>query len=209
MRVGKTIDRGKALLETDFLLFRGAGRLAIPLAEVRAAQANDGVLVVQFGAKTASFELGRRAEAWAAKITKPKGALEKLGLTGGARVALVGDFDDAFRAAVVAVGARATMGAKGTGYDHVLFAAERVSDLARVEKLAKLLLPRGGLWIVYPKGKKEPGAIREADVLARGRAAGLKDVKVMRFSETHTGLRFVIPRAARGGARSAKAKKGG
>ena len=46
------------------------------------------------------------------------------------------------------------------------------------------------LWVVYPKGKKE---ITENEVLAAGRKAGLKDVKVVGFSPTHTALKFVIP----------------
>jgi len=46
------------------------------------------------------------------------------------------------------------------------------------------------LWVVYPKGRKE---ITEGDVLGAGRKAGLKDVKVVGFSLTHTALKFVIP----------------
>jgi hypothetical protein len=46
-----------------------------------------------------------------------------------------------------------------------------------------------GLWVVYPKGKK---ALTEADVLGAGRKAGLKDVKVVGFSATHTALKFVV-----------------
>jgi len=52
----------------------------------------------------------------------------------------------------------------------------------------------GALWIVYPRGIK---AVTQNEVLAAGRALGLLDVKVVRFSETHTALRFVTPRAAR------------
>lgn len=33
--------------------------------------------------------------------------------------------------------------------------------------------------------------------MAAGRAAGLVDNKTARISETHTGLRFVIPKASR------------
>ena len=40
-------------------------------------------------------------------------------------------------------------------------------------------------------------AIREVEVIERGRTAGLKDVKVASFSATHTALKFVIPVAAR------------
>jgi hypothetical protein len=39
--------------------------------------------------------------------------------------------------------------------------------------------------------------IRAMDVLEAGRAAGLKDTKVARFSETHTAHRFTIPLEAR------------
>jgi len=67
-------------------------------------------------------------------------------------------------------------------------------QLERVAKLAAGMQPAGALWVIYPKGK---AAIREIDVIEAGRAAGLKDVKVARFSETHTALKFVVPRAAR------------
>jgi hypothetical protein len=46
------------------------------------------------------------------------------------------------------------------------------------------------LWIVYPKGQK---SITENDVITAGRKTGLKDVKVVGFSSTHTALKFVIP----------------
>jgi hypothetical protein len=46
------------------------------------------------------------------------------------------------------------------------------------------------LWVVYAKGRKE---MSELDVLNAGRKAGLKDVKVVGFSATHTALKFVIP----------------
>ncbi len=50
------------------------------------------------------------------------------------------------------------------------------------------------LWIVYPKGQK---CITENDVLSAGRKAGMKDVKVVGFSPTHTALKFVIPLSQR------------
>ena len=52
----------------------------------------------------------------------------------------------------------------------------------------------GHIWVVAPKGRQD---IREADVLAAGRAAGLKDTKVARFSDTHTAHRFTIPLESR------------
>lgn len=43
---------------------------------------------------------------------------------------------------------------------------------------------------VRPKGTP---AIADTDVIAAGRAAGLVDVKVVRFSATHTAEKLVIP----------------
>jgi hypothetical protein len=54
--------------------------------------------------------------------------------------------------------------------------------------------PGGALWMIYPKGVRH---ITQDDVLRVGRALGLLDVKVVSFSDTHTGLRFVAPRAKR------------
>lgn len=39
--------------------------------------------------------------------------------------------------------------------------------------------------------------IKESDVFAAGRESGLVDVKVVRFSESHTGIKLVIPVARR------------
>ncbi len=78
----------------------------------------------------------------------------------------------------------------GSKADLVFFAAQKSSDLARMSKLKARLNPRGGLWVVYPKGV---AAIREVEVIEAGRAAGLKDIKVVSFSATHTALRFALP----------------
>jgi hypothetical protein len=50
--------------------------------------------------------------------------------------------------------------------------------------------------VVAPKGRADP---TERDVLAAGREAGLTDVKVAKFSDTHTAHKFVIPRERRDG----------
>jgi hypothetical protein len=75
-----------------------------------------------------------------------------------------------------------------------LLAADSLGDLAGVKSAAGAMKDSAGLWIVYPKGRK---AITEHDVRGAGLRAGLTDVKVASFSETHTGLKFVIPVAKR------------
>jgi hypothetical protein len=76
----------------------------------------------------------------------------------------------------------------------IFFAVDSKEGLGAVQKISKSMKGAAALWIVYPKGQKH---ITENDVLAAGRQAGLKDVKVVGFSATHTALKFVIPLSRR------------
>lgn len=190
--LGGRTSRGRAYLETDALIFRGAFRLAIPLTGMTAVRVRDGRLTVQFSGEAATFALGARAQKWAEKILHPKSLLDKLGVKPGDNVAVVGikdaDFLDKLRARTH-VHSRVS-----AGHDAIFMLADRRSVLTRLGPLRRALAPTGGVWIVAPKGVQE---ITEADVLAGGRKAGLVDVKVVRFSETHTAHKFVIPKMRR------------
>jgi hypothetical protein len=187
VRVGGRASNGTALLETDELVFRGDFRLRIALKTTKRVEADGDVLVIETADGTvARFDVGRLAAKWAEKIRSPPSRLDKLGVTGESKVALIGAFDDDFTKELAA--RAACVGARAASL--VLFAASSAKDLARVAALRKKLPDDGALWIVYPKGRKE---IREADVLESGRATGMKDVKVARFSDTHTALKFVVP----------------
>ena len=50
------------------------------------------------------------------------------------------------------------------------------------------------IWAIYPKGVQ---VIREAEVRAAAKQHGLVDVKNASFSDTHSGLKLVIPVAQR------------
>ena len=78
--------------------------------------------------------------------------------------------------------------------DVLFFGASQQADLKTVNKLLPSLASNGALWVVYPKGRKE---ITERQVLQAGRDAGLFDVKVVSYSPTHTGLKFVRPKDKR------------
>jgi len=185
---------GKAQLETDYLLFRSppSDRLKILFKDLTAVKASAGVLKLEFAEGPAEFELGRAAEKWAAKILHPPSRLDKLGVKPGLKVRLVGEFEPDFRRELAERQAEAPEPRAKT--DLLFFAAETAADLKRMGKLAAGIEADGALWVVYPKGVT---AIREIEVLQTGREAGLKDVKVARFSETHTALKFVVPVAAR------------
>ena len=190
-RFGKQRSSGKALLETSELIFRGDFRLKIPFASIKSIKAGDGELRVQTADGLAVFELGEAAEKWRHKILHPKTRIEKLGVKPGAKISLIGEFDAEFLSELKALGKAA--GKEGGGKDDaetIFLAVSSREELSRLTKLAKAMKGAAGLWIVYPKGQK---AIAENDVLAGGRKVGLKDVKVVGFSSTHTALKFVVP----------------
>src|SRR5438270_5941382 len=88
LRLNGASHEGKALLETDELLFRGDAhggarrgfRLAIPLVSIRDVSGADGQLRVSFsgGDGDAVFVLGAQAEKWATRIRSPKPLIDKL-----------------------------------------------------------------------------------------------------------------------------------
>jgi hypothetical protein len=197
--------RGKALLETEELLFRGTMRLKIPRRDITAIATEDGALRVTFGGETATFMLGPLAEKWARGLATMKSRLEKLGVKKGLTVSVVGVRDPSFLNEVRdAVGSFAVDAPAGAS-DLIFYGVETAADLQRVRAMKAALKPEGGLWMVRPK--KGNGEVTEARAMAAGKAAGLVGVKVAAFSPTHTALKFVIPLADR--ARGAKKKPSG
>jgi hypothetical protein len=191
--LGKQKARGKALLETAELIFRGEDgglRLNIPFASIKSAKAVNGELRLEVSEGLAVFTLGANAEKWREKILNPKTRSEKLGVKANETVCLMGKFDDGFLAELGSCTKNVTSGKVAGAPDWIFFAVDSGRELSQVAKLAKSLKDRAGLWIVYPKGQKQ---ITENEVIAAGRKAGLKDVKVVGFSPTHTALKFVIP----------------
>ena len=193
-RFGKQESKGKALLETNEILFRGDFRLKIALREIRAVKAADGELLIDFPGGKAAFALGAYAERWAHKILHPKSVIEKLGLKAGQTIWVAGTADADFLKQLKEPGVKIAMGKPPKDCDMIFFGAETASELAKIKKVMTFLKKDGALWIIYPKGQS---VITEGDVLAAGRKTGLKDIKVVGFSDTHTALKFVVPLARR------------
>jgi len=186
-------SKGAALLETDQLLFKGTFRVAIPLKEVRSAKANSGDLTLRFDGRSITLKLGPFADKWASKILHPKGLFEKLGIKDGSRVTLLGVRDESLEERLTASQAHVSLRPEA-GADIIMFLVNTREELAKLPSLAGLIKKDGAIWIVYPKGKQ---VIRELDVIAAARQARLVDVKVVSFSESHTGLKLVIPKNRR------------
>jgi hypothetical protein len=195
VKTGGNRHLGKILLETSEILFRGETfRLRIPFAEIRGVSVQDSELLVKTRNGLAAFEIGSAAEKWRDKILHPKSRAEKLGIKPALRIHLAGVFDAAFVRELKAARAE-ILDARSSGSPAVVFLSiEAKNQQAAIQQQAKQLKGDQALWVVYPKGKKE---ITENDVIAAGRKAALKDVKVVSFSATHTALKFVIPLAKR------------
>jgi hypothetical protein len=194
LRFEGTSSRGTAWLEHKDLVFRGPRRLSIPLASITNATADDGVLSVRFQGQQAEFVVGDCASKWAARITNPPSRLDKLGVKPGMTLLVVGAVEPSFVSEVEARGARVSKRTPASGADMVFYAAHEKKALERLAELKTLIVAAGAIWVVRPKGQK---AITESDTMSAGKRAGLVDVKVVSFSDTHTAEKFVIPVAKR------------
>lgn len=157
---------GRALLETDELIFRGGGghRVALPLAALRNVKAENGELLFDAAADSFVLELGDKAEHWAERIRSPRSLLDKLDLKASHGVV-------------------------------VFLWAEAPAALKKLRVLARAIAPDGAVWVIHPKGAASK--VKDTDVFAVAKAAGLAATKVVRFSETHTAEKLVIPVAKR------------
>lgn len=182
--------RGKAHLETSEIIFRGAERLKIPFRDIKLVTAKDGELQVKTVEGVFVFDLGERAEKWREKIANPKSLVEKLGIKMGDLVSVFGTPDAEFLGRLMERKVAIEKGKTPAGVACVFLLAEEAEDLGKAKSIAGKIKESTALWVVYRKGRK---SITETDVIGAGRKAGLKDVKVVAFSTTHTALKFVIP----------------
>jgi hypothetical protein len=103
---------------------------------------------------------------------------------------VIGDVEKEFAKELKQSKAEVVADGSAGGADAVFLFVEGNGESENIAKAAKKIRGAAGLWVVYAKGRKE---ITERDVLGAGRKAGLKDVKVVGFSGTHTAMKFVIP----------------
>ena len=185
---------GRALLETDEIIVRGPLHLRIPLKTISAVAVSNGRLEVRHAGGSAVLHLGDQAARWAERIRSPKSRLEKMGISATTRVAVVGLDDAEFRAELEASGALVSYDRPPKDSRLIVFGAERIEDLERLSKLRTALAPDGVLWVVHRKGKE---GVKDVEIFAAARTAGLTSTKVARFSETHTAEKLVIPLGSR------------
>jgi hypothetical protein len=177
-------DEGRLQYEAPKLLFRGAQRRVWDAETLKGVQAEGGELVLADGSRFALGEV--QAPRWAEAINNPKSRLDKLGVTAGMRVAVLGVADEAIAGELAGRGALLVNDLEGL--DLLFYAADSAGELARIGELVPALADRGALWVVSRKGKA--ATVKDVEVMAAAKSFGLVDNKVVGFSETLTALRF-------------------
>jgi hypothetical protein len=118
----------------------------------------------------------------------------KLGVKPESRVSVLGVDDAAFQKELERAAAFVSIGRAAKASDLIFYGVTKESQLPRLERLKACIVSNGAIWVIRPKGRRD---ISEASVMAAGKLAGLVDVKVVAFSDTHTAEKFVIPVALR------------
>src|SRR3990172_216097 len=153
--VGDRSWDGKALLETDSLVFRSHAhtkrradfRLSIPFSAISSVEARNGALRVVHGRGSAVFELGAEAEKWAQRIANPKGLLDKLGVKPGMRASVIGIEDAAFLAELRSRTKDISIGAAEPASDLIFVAADTPDDMSRLSESRTRIKPQGAVWV--------------------------------------------------------------
>ena len=190
--VGRERAHVRAHLDSFALELSGGKKLRLPLSEVKTATVEGDLLRVTAGDARFTLRLGaKEAASWAKKILHPPTLADKLGVKSGLTIALVGERIAEIDAAVAAAANVKHAAAPTTSNLATADIAAVTLSPARAEKqiaaAAKKIGAKTALWLVYRKGIRPNGD----DIIRFARAAGLKDTKVSRISETHAALRFI------------------
>jgi hypothetical protein len=191
-RTGGGTGRAKILLETDEVILRGEVRARVPFRTLTAVEPGPAGLRLAWPDGEAIVELSEaEAARWADRIANPSSLLDKLGVKDGTTVVVLDVDDGAFQTELAG---RAVKVRKAGPAEVVVWGLDEPSDLSRLPSLIDWIRPAGALWAVWAKGRKE---LNENHVRDAALEAGLVDVKVARFSATHSALKLVVPKAKR------------
>ena len=195
LTLGRRSFAGTAQLETTELRFRGERILRIPLASVTAVNVLDGSLHVTHAEGLAVLALGESTAArWAQNIVSPPTLADKLGVRSGMVVTVIDVSDEAILADIAARGASLVHGKVAKGSAMVLWRIEKAAALTRLPAMVGRIARDGAIWVVHPRGN---AAVADTVIFAAARAAGLTYTKVVRFSDTDTAEKLVIPAGSR------------
>ena len=188
-RAGRREERGESPARNRRVDRPLAIPVEVPFPSIRKVDADDQRLRIRWESHALSISLGRDAKKCADKIRNPKSLADKLGVKAGQKISISGKLEKKFIDELQERGADVGTRVRRSS-DIVFLVIERREELDRLVGIIASLAPDGALWVIRPKGSD---AISEREVMDQARSAGLVDVKVARFSDTHTAEKFVIP----------------
>jgi hypothetical protein len=177
----------KVLLETHEMIVRGAIRRSVSIASLTEVSVRDGDLIFHAGDDEVTLSLGSTlAQSWAKKLTTPPPTLAtKLGILPGSQLALIGEIEGEELKTVIA-------GVASTGNREVtliLASVKTRKDLNYVLDRYPTYTSNPPIWIIYPKGPKQP--LGESEIRSTLRHESFIDTKVASVSQSLTALRFI------------------
>lgn len=178
-------------LEPTEIVCRGDLGRKFALAELRELAVDGARLAFVVGKERIAIELGKSAATWLERIRNPRSRVQKLGVTAGMKVCVLGAADAEAIDEVAAVLGESPKTRLAAGTDVVLLFCAEPDDLARLPMVEPKLADKGAVWVLWPKGRKD---FAHDHVVAAGKTAGLSITKSMGFSEVLTGLRLVRSR---------------
>ena len=177
---------GRLHVDSKQLTFQAKGfQWATPVGKGTSAKVVKNDLIVRRGSKSATFHIGRRADAWADKILNPPSRGKKLGLKPGLKYYLLGDFDQSFLDELHFHDLQAARTPRTCDIAFVLM--HSTENLLFIDKVAKSCSAGTHIWGIWPKGIQ---AIRQSEVIARARAFGMGPGKGISFDDTCSAMRF-------------------
>ncbi len=143
---------------------------------------------------------GERVATKKIDVPSTKSRMDKLGVQPGTAVFMDGVFDAAFHAELAQRGAQAVTRVQDATLVFVVF--DDPEQLLKLGAVRRSMKDDGVVWAVWPKGRQ---ALKEDHIRGAALAEGLVDVKVMRFSESHSGLKLVVRVSERAASSSSRA----
>lgn len=177
----------KVLLETYELIVRGPIRRSAPIASLTGIFVRDGDLIFCAGDDEVTLSLGSTlAQSWAKRLTTPPPTLAtKLGILPGSHIALIGEIESEELKSAIA-GAALT---ESREVSLILALVRTGKDLNYVLDRYPTYTSNPPIWIIYPKGARQP--LGESEIRSTLRHVGFIDTKVASVSQTLTALRFI------------------
>jgi hypothetical protein len=132
-----------------------------------------------------------------------RSVVQKLGVKRDERVEVVGDVGAGLRRDVKEAIGRGLV--RSGVLDGAIVMVQSIEDAERVfDSYRPRLRDTGYLWLITPKRGQED-YVNQMALVPGGKQRGLIDNKTCSIDESRSGIRFVVPRALRGGAHSAAA----